>query len=433
MSTNDGESGPPRPPPPTPTPAPTATDAPPPGFIPTRHRKNYDQVGRLRRALSWVMPGIHEPDDARWRQIGEALLHGDEPADRLVAWMFASGMRAARAQFEQALERGIDSLPDAPQPLREFFALVDTPPPWLDWDRQATGAEVYRRGGIELVYVARDVAFLGGYQASAFNKTLLLTGALTKGPTRRLAETLRWALDSTAEGGMRRFGAGFKSTVRVRLIHALVRRHVSGLPSWQLRDWGLPINQIDMAATLLGAASVPLLGARVLGMLQTRHERDAATHSARYLGWLMGVDERWLPTDEASAMRLLYELLLSIYNPDETSVQLAQPMADEPLSRPYPRWAGLRGRFDRARHLSISRLFLGRRGLSNLGLQATTLPWYPLLNWPRCAARHLLSRVLPGGKARAARAGRQAQEDFLQLLSGGEHAVIGHATLAGGT
>lgn len=420
MSTNDSDRQPT-----------TPCEVLPPGSVPTRHRKHPEQVRRFLGALKWVMPGVHEPDDARWRQIGEALMHGDEPADRLVTWMVGHGMRAARAQFEQALERGIDSLSDPPAALREFFAGIDTPPPWLDWHLQATGAEVYRRGGIELVYVARDVSFLGGYQASAFNKTLLLTGALTKGTTRRLGETLRWALDCTAEGGMRRFGAGFKSTVRVRLIHALVRRHVSQLPAWRMREWGLPINQIDMAATLLGAASVPLLGARVLGMLQTRFERDAATHSARYLGWLMGVEERWLPVDEASAMRLLYEFLLSISNPDETSVQLAQPMADEPLSRPYPRWAALRGRFDRARHLSISRLFLGRRGLRNLGLPESTLPWYPILNWPRCAARHLLSRVLPDGRARAAQAGRQAQEEFLQLLSGAEQAIIGQTTLAG--
>lgn len=69
--------------------------------------------------------------------------------------------------------------------------------------------------------------------------------------------------------------------------------------------------------------------------------------------------------------------------------------------------------------------------MRNLGLPESTLPWYPILNWPRCAARHLLSRVVPGGKGRAARAGRQAQEDFLQLLSGSVEAVVGGATMAG--
>lgn len=97
-----------------------------------------------------------------------------------------------------------------------------------------------------------------------------------------------------------------------------------------------------------------------MGMPQSRHERNAATHSGRYIGWLMGIEPRWLPTDERSALMLLYQMLLSLSHPDETSIQLAGPMLDEPLQRPYPRFAALRGRFDRARHLSISRLFLGR-------------------------------------------------------------------------
>lgn len=399
----------------------------PPGFIPSRHRENREQVRGLLGALYWLMPREAEPSPERWREIGEALLHGDEPMDQLVEWMFARGMKPTRALFEQAVERGIDSLPDAPAPLREFFALVESRPDWLDVELLREGGEVYRRGGMETVYVGRDVAFLGGYQASAFNKTLLLTGALTKGPTRRLAETLRWALDCTGEGGMERFGAGFKSTLRVRLIHALVRRHVQQRPEWRMQEWGLPINQIDMAATLLGTVNVPLLGARVMGMPQSRRERDAATHSGRYIGWLMGVAPRWLPTDERSALLLLYQLLLSLSNPDQTSVQLARPLADEPLQRPYPNFAWLRGRFDRARHLSISRLFLGRTGMRNLGLSEWTLPWYPLLNLPLNLSRHLRSRLTPGGKARAAREGRRAQEAFLQLLSGEEQAVVGHA------
>lgn len=402
----------------------------PKGFIPSRHRDNRAQLSGLLGAVQWLMPREAEPSPQLWREIGEALMHGDEPMDCLVQWMFASGMAKARAQFEQALERGIDLVTDAPEPLREFFARVDRRPDWVDDKLVRQGGELYRRGGMEVIYAGRDVAFLGGYQASAFNKTLLLTGALAKGPTRRLAETLSWALDCTAEGGMERLGPGWKSTLRVRLIHALVRRHVQRLPEWRMTEWGLPINQIDMAATLLGTVNIPILGARVLGMPQTRHERDAATHSGRYIGWLMGVEPRWLAEDEHSALLLLYQLLLSLSNPDETSVELARPMADEPLHRPYANFAALRGRFDRARHLSISRLFLGRTGMRNLGLSPWTLPWYPLLNLPRTLSRHLRSHLVPGGKQRLAAAGRRAQEDFLRLLSGKHAAVIGQSASA---
>src|SRR5262245_4695173 len=104
----------------------------PEGFIPSRHRENRAQVRALLGVMYWLMPREDEPSPQRWREIGEALMHGDPPMDRLVQWMFASGLAKARAQFEQAIERGIDSVPDAPEPLREFFALVDRRPDWVD-------------------------------------------------------------------------------------------------------------------------------------------------------------------------------------------------------------------------------------------------------------------------------------------------------------
>lgn len=394
------------------------------GFIPSRHRAN-PEMQRMLGLLHRLMPGVRPPSPALWERMGRDFMRGDEPIDQLVEWMAANGPRETRALFEQALERGIDSMPDAPEPLRAFFAIIDTPPHWLDRGAVERGAELHRRAGTHATFGGRDVALVGGYQASAFNKTLLLTGALEKGPARRFAETLRWALDCTAAHGMERFEAGFKSTVRVRLIHALVRRHVQRLPEWRMQEWGLPINQPDMAATLLGALVVPLLVARVMGMPQTRRERDAAVHLARYVGWLMGVEEDWLPNDENEALTLLTQILLSISNPDETSAQMARPMADEPLGRPYHRFAWLRRRIDRSKHLSISRLFLGRRGMRHLGLPDGVLPWYPLVVMPFNLGYHLVTRLVPGGRARAATRGRRAQERFLALLSGDQAPVVG--------
>lgn len=399
----------------------------PPGFVPSRHRVDRAKARRLIGALRLLMPGEVEPTAERWQAMGEAFMHGDPPMDRLVEWMSAQDRNAGRALFEQALEQGIAALPGAPAPLRGFFQRYERLPDWLDREQIRLGGEVFRRGGADGVYVGRDVALVGGYQAAAFNKTLLLTGALEKGPARRFAETLRWSLDCTGESGLERGGAGFKSTLRVRLIHALVRRHVRALPAWRPEDWGLPINQTDMAATLLGAFNVPLLGVRLMGMPQTRRERDAATHLTRYVGWLMGVEPQWLPTDERSALTLLYQFSLSITNPDETSAVMARPMIDEPLGRSYRRFAWLRRRYDRARHLSISRAFLGRKGMRNIGFPAHVLPWYPLLKLPLNLSWHLSSMLLPGGKKRAARIGRRAQERFLSELSGASPAVVGQA------
>lgn len=401
----------------------------PEGFIPTRHRKSPDFLKML-GLVSRVVPAIGEPDAERWEEIGRSLMQGDPDMDALLTAMQAHGMRSARAQFERALAQGIDAVPDAIPELRAFISRYATPPAWLDRARVERGAALFRRCGRNSLYAGRDIALLGGYQASAFNRTLILTGALQKGPARRLAETVQWSLDCTVEGGMEVHGIGWRSTLMVRFIHALVRRSVAARDDWQMVDWGLPINQPDMAATLYGSLTVPIVGARLLGMPQRRRDRDDAAHLTRYVGWLIGVDERWLADTESASLAQLFEFLLSLTNPDETSPMMAVPLADEPLSRPYPNFRWLRGRVERSMHLSIAWAFLGGEAMRKLGLPKRVLPWYPLLSIPVNLARHTVAALLPGGRTRQARRGRAAQEAYVRGLTPQQHhAVIGESVV----
>ncbi|WP_040690299.1 oxygenase MpaB family protein [Nocardia vinacea] len=391
--------------------------------VPLRHPAAPRGVPGLRPFA--LLLGLRKPSTEQWCELGESLLVGDEPMDSLVDWMFREGMDRTRPLFEQALAGGIASVSDAPEPLREFFVRVENPPGWLDWDKVHHGERVFRMGGADGLYIARDVSFLGGYLASGFNKTLIRTGALEKGPARRFAETLQWALDVTSDGGMAPLGQGYRSTIHVRLIHAFVRRHVAAMPDWDGVEWGLPINQTDMAATLVGALIAPFVGAMPMGIVPMPRDLDAAAHLTRYVGWLIGVQDQFLPTGFRDAVRILYHSLMAITNPDETTPQLAVPMADDPLSWHYRNLPGLRGRFARAQHLSIASTFLGPNAMRQLGLSAYMPPWYPLARIPANAVRSLLARILPGGIDRAAAHGRRAQEAFLHTLIGTEKAVIG--------
>jgi hypothetical protein len=313
--------------------------------------------------------------------------------------MYAEGMAATRPLFEQALRSGIDSVPDAPDPLRAFFTAVEDTPAWVDPHLLRDGERVFRSGGNDGLYFARDVSFIGGYLASGFNKTLLRTGALEKGPARRFAETLQWAMDVSTENGMDRYGVGYRSTLHVRLIHSLVRRHVAAMPDWRTEEWGLPINQTDMAATLVGALLAPVVGGMALGVIPS-------------------------PRDLAA---ILDHCLTAITNPDETSRQLALPMADDPLHWSYPNLPALRGRLARAKHLSVTSAFLGPKAMRILGLPAYVLPWYPALRIPVNLARSAYRHLTPGGLDRAAVHGRRQQEAFLRRLIGESSATIGQS------
>ncbi|MFI1462151.1 oxygenase MpaB family protein [Nocardia carnea] len=385
-------------------------------IVPTRHPDTPRGVPGLRPFA--LALGIRRSDTARWRDLGESLLVADPAMDELVAWMCEAGTATTRPLFERALTTGIDSVPDAPEPLVAFFRSVETPPEWVDPELLRRGAQVYRMGGADGLYLARDVSFLGGYLASGFNRTLLRTGALEKGPAARFAETLRWAMDVSGQDAMARFGPGYRSTLRVRLIHSLVRRHLLDRPDWRTEDWGLPINQTDMAATLVGALLAPFVGGIAMGMLPRRADLDAAAHLTRYVGWLIGVEDRWLPTGFRDGVRILFHCLTAIMNPDETSRRLAIPLARDPLGWSYPNMARLRGQFARAQHLSLATAFLGPRSVHRLGLWPFMPPWYPLLRLPVNLLRSAAARFAPGGRARAATRGRRQQQRFLELLTG---------------
>lgn len=390
-----------------------------PRAIPRRHGADMREGRRMAGPVKLLIRGVDpEPTPQQWQAIGEGLWAGDPVADRLLAWMNQIGMRTARPLFERALERGIDTVPEAPAALREFFAAVDAIPAWVDPELLKEGARACGISGLTGLRVLRDMALMGGYQASAINRTLILTGALQGGVQRRLAETTKWWIDCTGPGGMDRFGDGFKSTLRVRFIHAIIRQHVQGLPEWDSAEFGLPVNQTDMYVTYLGFSVMFLFGQRLMGVPLTRYEGRAVMHLWRYIGWLMGVQERWLYDEEMQGRVALYQNLLSQAPPDESSKQLGRSLRDEPLQRHYQRWPWLQGRYERARHLSICRMFLGRKGMQALGLPTLVLPWYPLISVPLIATWHALHRLLPGGRERLIRRGRDAQVGYLATLFG---------------
>jgi hypothetical protein len=391
--------------------------------IPARHPESPLAVPAVVRMFAQLM-GLHEPTPEQWRRLGERMTVGDEPMDGLVEWMSSAGTQQMRVLFDRAAAEGIDNVPEAPEPLREFFIGVESAPDWVDWDKVRKGQRALRRGGADGMYIARDVSLLGGYQFSGFNKTLLRTGALEKGSNQRFAETMQWAMDVIADGGLAPFGIGYRSTLRVRLIHAFVRRHVAAMPDWRSDEWGLPVNQTDMAATLVGALIAPPAGAIGMGIVPAPGDLGAIAHLTRYVGWLIGVQHEWLPHNFRDGIRVLFHTATALSIPDDSTQQLSVPMAEDPLSWHYRGARGLRRRLAWAQHLSVTSGFLGPRAMRTLGL-TYVLPWYPLLRIPVNVGRSVAAIALPGGRDRAASRGRREQEALLRTIIGDSEATIG--------
>lgn len=392
--------------------------------IPARHGADMLRARQVAAPIRRFIKGASEPEPAQWQAIGESLLQGDAPMDELVEWMFEVGLAQAMPLYNQALAQGVVAVTDAPLALQRFFASIEVMPDWLDRARLLEGARVCCLSGLTGMRVLRDLGLLAGYQASAINRTLVLTGALEKGAQRRVAETTKWWVDCTRPGGMDRGAAGYRGTLHVRLVHALVRRRVSGMAEWDAGYHGVPINQGDMHATYLAFSVIFLIGQRMLGVPLSVGEREAVMHLWRYIAWLMGVEACWLHQRENDAVRALYHNLLSQAPADASSRQLGSALIDEPLQRHYPNLPWLRGRLNRAIHLSIARTFIDAEGCRALGLPDRILPWYPLLSAPPRYVLHSLARCLPGGRQWLIERGGRRQEAYLSTLFGAGHASL---------
>src|SRR5690625_3962158 len=114
--------------------------------IPTRHPDSPGAIPASIRMLASAL-AIAKPTPERWRRIGEDLTVGDEPMRRLVEWM--SQAEGARPVFDRILADGLAAVPDAPEPLREFFGEFEPIPDWVDMDRVRRGQRALRRGGAD--------------------------------------------------------------------------------------------------------------------------------------------------------------------------------------------------------------------------------------------------------------------------------------------
>jgi hypothetical protein len=343
---------------------------------------------------------------ARVDELGAALSRGDPLADAVVEAFAALPPGQGTAMLERALGRGIDAVSDAPAPLRALFAALDEPPPWVDRDALSRGGEVLVRAGWLGGAVLGGRSIVLGYASPAGNKPLAFSGRLTQQAPRRLAETSRFVEAVTAPFGMHRTGEGFAITVKVRLMHAAVRRMLSRSPAWRAEAWGLPINQHDMAATTLLFSLVVLDGLRTLGVRVDEDEGHRYMQLFRYVGHVIGVEPGLVPTSEAEATELAYLIDATQGRPDDDARALTAALLRSPLAQASS--APERARAERviAFGSTLCRALLGDVLADELGVPPLASPLIVPAVRALAGAASRLERVSPSARALALERGR---------------------------
>ncbi len=256
------------------------------------------------------------------------LMRTDPLADDVVSAMTELPTGVGWQQVDRALASGIESVPDAHPAIVSLLRSLDRVPPWVDWRVLDKGGEVLLRSGYFGGLVLGVLALPYGYASPGGNKPLAFSGRLTQHAPRRLGETGRFVQAVAMPGGLQRKSDGFAITVKVRLMHAKVRRLLWDSGRWDAGAWGEPINQHDMVATTMLFSVTVLDGLRKLGFRIDKREADAYVQLWKYAGWLIGVDLELLPSTEEEAWTFSKLILATQGEADADSRSLTKALLE---------------------------------------------------------------------------------------------------------
>jgi hypothetical protein len=287
----------------------------------------------------------------------------------------------------------------------------------------AQGAALCRRAGTLGLIVLRNYCLMGGYESSAINKPLIYTGALKKGASKRMAETVEFWVNATAKDGLQQDQEGFRIAVRVRLMHAFSRRSILRHTDWDSAAWGLPINAWDMVATNLGFSIAFLDGLRNLGFRPTKDEVLGLLHFWKYVGHLIGIPVSALPDNEPDAVRALYAWTITQPPADADTLALAHALMNEPYQTFFPKRMWQKRLLIQA-HICYHHFLLGERSCTAIGLPKPKFRAYPYLVRFVNRSKEALVHVLPPVRRFSESIGRAAQVNIMTRFLHGHHSAL---------
>ncbi len=283
-------------------------------------------------------------------------------------------------------------------PRLQQLLLALTPVPLEEPELVRAGQQLFQLYAPEVLLVLGCYGLPAAYAAANGAQVIYRSRRLKDDGQRRLCETAQMLLNVMQPGGLEPNGIGERSARKVRLMHALVRGHVRALerPAPWAPAFGEPINQEDLAGTLLTFSALTLHGLRKIGVQLLPQEEAGYLAVWRHVGLLLGIDRRLLPRNSAHAQSLANSIGRRQFRASpEGSVLMQELISVTNALFPIPGYG-----------LSLMHFFLDD---SIFGLNLATILDLPPANWTRALvrARAFEKRVmlswlarLPGARAR---------------------------------
>ena len=251
----------------------------------------------------------------------------DEEADNVVAAIIGSGFEKQINDVFMTLVRNtavssqtfsaFDA--DLAKILTEYFETTAQLPTWADHSLIEKGEQVFIDYGPEIFMLLNVSSLPMCYTCAKGAQVLYDTGRLLSHNgnvdplARRLMETAQMIVNVMSPGGLSAQGGGIITIQKIRLIHASIRHFLKqgqykNTP-WDANEFGEPINQEDLAGTLMSFAPVVISGLKQLKVKLNDEDIQGYCHTWKVVGHLMGIKEDLLPDTYQQGFDLAVKIL----------------------------------------------------------------------------------------------------------------------------
>lgn len=230
---------------------------------------------------------------------------GDPGADNLVLRLFENQQEKELYMVLGTPAEQLSSLAHINEELRSFIHSKKETPEWYDPEKIALAQEFYRKYASEVMMLLGAMSLPYCYAASPGNKAIYLTEKMRKKAGKRLLETAQYVIQLMQPGCFDSEGIAHPYINKTRLVHAMVRYMLLNKSNWNM-DWGLPINQEDMAGTNLAFSFTIINGLEKQQFPVNQEQAQAFLHIWRYIGYQMDIHQDLLTDNmqDAAALEL---------------------------------------------------------------------------------------------------------------------------------
>ena len=230
--------------------------------------------------------------------------------------------------------------PHIAEALRAYLDAARGLPEWSDPAKITRGENVFTEHGPLSVMSLFCASLPDCYIQPKAAAVLQISGQLTTNADYRIRSTAAMVFPVMLRGGLTTpEGLGVAQTLKVRLIHATIRNlMLHGAPEamvnavvqplgnpaahaplqsmhgaflangWNVARDGLPSNQEQLVFTLLTFHFVFLRAMRTLGIGVSAEDEEAYLHCWNVVGYLLGIEPKWMPFTYADAERLFLDI-----------------------------------------------------------------------------------------------------------------------------